>query len=222
MANIIACVNFYGHNDPGVAGIPLGCVPISRGFYKATKRYLKLTYASNIVGESRLSGLQSPKGTLRFFDYNAALNETGNSDLAKTILQKVAESMVESGDGPVLAYLITGFSAGGVSAIHLGRVLTQKMETIWYIGLADPAFQRGESDYLMKHSGVTARYSKNYYQTKQNSSDEEEIHDQVQDFKTNIDLTNRLANDEDDPHKAAVKMGNDLMFNDIKWCLENC
>jgi len=60
----------------------------------------------------------------------------------------------------------------------------------------------------------------NYYQTKQNSPDTAEIHDEVVGF-SNFSLDRELP-ENTDYDDSAVRIGNNRIFNDVMWCLEHC
>ena len=225
MPKAIVSINFFGHNEPSFSSLPAEYAPLNKKFGKAAYRYyIGTSWAGlNVIGKGRLEGCKSPKGKLYFYDYNSALNEPDNKALAQKVLDKInVEIKDKDEDGNALerVFLITGYSAGGVSAMHMARLLKANTFPIFYIGLADAAFQRNESEYLMSTAGFTAKYMKNYYQTKENQPDVSEIHDEVLGF-SNFNLNDNVAK-ESEFHKSAIKVANDRMFDDVKWCLENC
>jgi len=230
MAEPIVSINFYGHDSPEVAGTDASFVPLTRQAPKTVSRQLKRSWTLHVVGKERLLGCESRGREKAFYDYNAALNEESNKALAETILKLIMDSKTSSGDfSPANLtglFLITGYSSGGPSALHMARLLTKRAK-VCYVGLADAEFERGNTDYLMRKNDVTGKYLKNYYQTKGNGSDNPFIHDAIDGF-TNFKLDGEIKDEGDSEeaashyHDAAVKIANERLFNDLKWCMENC
>jgi hypothetical protein len=229
----LRCVNFYGHNDPLVVGLQAGVAP----FGDLTNEARRIVHRSmlHVISRDRVGGLYTPAGydlgpfstpkgvyDLHWvYDFNSALNpstaRTVASDLYATIVgdsQRWAKAVNKP--APDLVFLITGYSAGGVTALTFGQLIKTNRQEVMYIGLSDPAFQRGESDDLMQAPGVSAKYMKNYYQTLENDPAVTEIHDAVAGF-ANFNLDGEV--DKDDPHTSAVRKGNDKMYWDIVYCV---
>jgi hypothetical protein len=77
-----------------------------------------------------------------------------------------------------VTFIIHGFSAGGITALHFARWIPDNQ--IVYLALSDAAFMRDESDDLMLDPGSCAYYlNENYYQSYDNSSKSREIHGRV-------------------------------------------
>jgi hypothetical protein len=182
-----------------------------------------------VVGKERLADCNSKGKEKCFYDYNAALNEEANKTLTEDILKKIVDGKTAAGD-PCAAslssiFLITGYSSGGVSALHMARLLLKRTK-IFYVGLADAEFERNNTEYLMIKSDVTANYPKNYYQTKGNGDDNPFIHDAIVGF-TNFKLDGEIPDEgtsekaASNYHDKAVKIANERLFNDLQWCMEN-
>ena len=219
MQKSVICINFYGHADPAVAGTPASSTPMG-AFFRSLGRNMRRSGTLSIVSNSRIGSPKLENKTVSVVDYNAALNESANRALASKVLNGCIAACREDVE---LVFLVTGYSSGGLSAIYMARHLAALKLNVFYIGLADAAFQRdqnGQPDDLISHPGVTAKYKKNYYQTKQNSPDTEEIHDEVVGF-SNFSLDRELP-ENTDYHESAVRIGNNRIFNDVMWCLEHC
>ncbi|MCA9008715.1 MAG: hypothetical protein KDB01_03160 [Planctomycetaceae bacterium] len=212
----IICINLYGHADDAIAGKEASIAPLG-AFLRSQGRQLKRDFILNVVSASRIGSPTQPPKSLRVLDYNAALGENANKALVKSLRSDWFASCAANVQQ---LFLITGYSSGGVTAIHMGRYLTEQNLNVFYVGLADAAFQRGESDYLRLKSGVKGKYLKNYYQTLENNESNPEIHDTVDGFSPfNLDSQVRGSANF---HDAAVQIGNQRMFEDVMWCIENC
>jgi hypothetical protein len=215
MAKAFVCLNFYGHGDPAVAGLPATAAPFG-AFFRSQGRIIRRGATLRAVSASRIGCPQVAGKKLAVFDYNAALGEEANKSLpAKLITGEIAKCS----DEDQLFYMITGFSSGGVTAIHVAAHLARIGAKVVYVGLSDSAFQRNESDYLMLNSGVRADYMKNDFQTLENDPKNPEIHDAVAGF-TNFNLDDRMDQGSD-LHQQAVIIGNDRMCDDVVWCYKN-
>ena len=208
MANAYVNVNFYGHNRGELSGTP--------DEWKGFASFLQLRRANilNVVGYVSYASIPV---ACDVYNYNAVLgpkNEAGSAQIAATIARKTTV--------PNPIYLITGFSSGGTSALYFARAIASMPNAeIGYIGLADAAFYKGESEDLMKMPRVSAKYPKNYYQTKGNAPDVAEMHGQVDGF-TNFNLNAMVtATSIAAEHEQAVVQGNYYMINDVLWCLQN-
>jgi hypothetical protein len=72
-------------------------------------------------------------------------------------------SRASSWDRPreIQFFLVTGYSAGGVTAIYFARAVNQRKDaTLDYLGLAHAAFYDPESTGLMKPPRFTGKYLK--------------------------------------------------------------
>ncbi len=206
MANVYVNVNFYGHGRTELSGLSdeRGIMP--------SRLQLRREYTLKVVGYAGFPGKP-----VSIYNYNSVLgpsNEAAAGALATAISGRNGAS------NPI--YLITGYSAGGTTALYFARAIAKISNTeIGYIGLADAAFYTGESADLMTNPGVTAKYPKNYFQTKGNAPDVLEIHGPVTGF-TNFDLNQQVtATSIADQHEQAVIKGNFNMNNDVIWCLGN-
>ena len=219
MQKAIVCINFYGHADPAVAGTPAGTAPMG-AFFRSLGREGRRATTLSVVSASRIGTPKHENKTVSVLDYNAALNESANKALSNKILTGCIAACREDVEQ---VFLVTGFSSGGITAIYMARQLATMKLNLFYIGLADAAFQRdknGNPDDLIDHPGVIAKYKKNYYQTKQNAPDVEEIHDEVNGF-SNFPLDSQLP-EGIDYHQSAVSIGNKRIYNDVMWSIENC
>ena len=211
MPKAIISINFYGHNNPVISGVRYGYVPLKSGFFKASAGYY-LGKDFNRVKEERIKDTKCPNGKLHVYDYNSGLSESDNREISKNLMNKIKSEVTDE-----KVFLITGYSAGGVTAVHMAQQVEQNSFTLFYIGLADAAFTRGSSDNLMTQHGLKGKYMKNYFQTLQNASDVDEIHDEVLGF-TNFNLNDQLVKG-DDLHQSACTVGNGKMLDDVKWCM---
>lgn len=216
MSKTIICINFYGHNDPSVAGQPATEAPLG-AFWRSTSRSVKRDVVLKVVNRSRIGCPNFPDRKIGVLDFNAALGENANKALAKKVLTSINLACAEDEEQ---FFLVTGYSSGGVTALHMAQSLLALKLNVYYIGLADAAFQRGESDYLMTKPGVASvKYKKNYYQTKENDPTNPEIHDTVDGF-TPFDLTGQVS--DGNAHQDAVVIGNQKMLDDVMWCIKYC
>lgn len=216
MAKSIICINFYGHADTAVAGQPAAAAPLG-AYTRSTARKYKRANTLHVVSASRIGSTNWPNKKVAVLDYNAALGEAANMALAASLMTNPVVVPTKDGER---CFLVTGYSSGGISAIHMARHLNKLELNVFYVGLADAAFLRGDSDYLLKQSGVRATYPKNYYQTRENDPANPEIHDDVVGFKK-FDLSSQLPANADF-HESAVTIGNQKMYEDVMWCIENC
>lgn len=216
MSKSIYCINFYGHNDSSVAGQPAGAAPLG-AFWRSAARGVKRERTLKVVGASRIGCPNVPGKRVAVLDYNAGLGEGANKVLAGKIMGSLNLACSENDEQ---IFLVTGYSSGGISAIHMALALNRAKQNVFYVGLSDAAFQRNESDYLLKSSGVVAKYRKNYYQTKENDPTNPEIHDEVAGF-TNFNLDKDLPTGQNE-HESAVIIGNQKMIDDVLWCIQNC
>jgi hypothetical protein len=215
MGKVVVCINFYGHADAAIAGKPASAAPFGAIFRSAARTFQRDLTLKVVSGE-RIGCPNLPGKKVGVVDYNAALGEGANKELAKSVL--TGEIAACSDDD--WFYLVTGYSSGGVSALHTARRINELKLNLYYVGLSDAAFQRGESDYLLTQPGVTAKYKKNYYQTKENDPVVSEIHNAVTGF-SNFNLDDQLAAGVN-AHQSAVTIGNQRMYEDVKWCIQNC
>ena len=211
MPKAVISINFYGHNNPVISGVRYGYAPLKSGFFKATAGYF-FGKDFNRVKEERLKDVKCPNGKLSVYDYNSGLSEADNKSITKNLLNQIKSEISDE-----MVFLITGYSAGGVTAVHMAQQIEQNSLNLFYIGLADAAFTRGSSDDLMTQHGLKGKYMKNYFQTLQNAPDVDEIHDEVNGF-TNFNLNDQLVKGED-LHISACTIGNGKMLNDVKWCI---
>ena len=209
MANAYVNVNFYGHQRGELSGTP----DVWKGF--ASLLQLRRANILNVVGYVSYASIPV---TCDVYNYNAVLgpsNEAGCKQIAATIAHNTTV--------PNPRYLITGYSSGGTSALYFARAIAVMPNTeIGYIGLADAAFYPKESDGLMKMPLVSAKYRKNYYQTKGNAPDVREIHGRIEVDFNNYDLNPWVTTTSSaEAHDQAVVLGNYYMINDVFWCLQN-
>lgn len=186
MATIYYVVTFAGHNDKRKAGI------------------------RNPVEFADLAPLiAAGSGNVSRFAFMAGVGKTSSQVVARDVLTIAQQYFATEYPGKAFSdvrFLVYGASAGGITALTFAGMVPDIQ--IGYIGLADAAFYRGDSDSFMGAPGSHAFFkNENFFQVYQNSPSESEIHGEVRGF-TNIDLTNRLtlAQIKADPHVAAIKL----------------
>lgn len=117
--------------------------------------------------------------------------------------------------------LLAGSSCGGVTACRTLEILNSIGYDIPYIGLADAAFIKGETTgylWVPPKGSASVSYKKNYYQSLQNSSAREEVHDEVPTF-SNFNLNGDITID--DPHVSCCSIAKTKIINDLIWCIAN-
>lgn len=219
MPKAIVSINFYGHPNPNISGVRYGFAPLNRHFFKEVAHYF-LGKDFNRVGQAKLKHIIPSNRKLWFYDYYSALNENDNKMLAKFLVGHIMMEISKeepNNNTPEIAFLITGFSAGGITALHMAIELERIFMNVFYVGLADAAFIRNESEYLMTGHGLMAKYKKNYFQTKGNHPEIDEIHDEITGF-INFNLNEQLTGGED-LHQSACSIGNSRILEDVKWCI---
>ena len=117
--------------------------------------------------------------------------------------------------------LLAGSSCGGVTACRTLELLSSVGYDIPYVGLADAAFIKGEtSGYLWvpPKGSASVSYKKNYYQSLQNNSSREEVHDEIPSY-SNFNLNAEVTND--NPHVSCCAVAKSKIINDMIWCIAN-
>lgn len=227
MPNFLIEVDFYGHGDPRMSGVDATAPPSD----------LRI-YAGSAAWGYRLGKLEAPQAVIagKMFSSRAnvltrgywAVFGTQNVIRTKQIFDEALRD-AKSRNASNIMFLISGYSAGGVSAIHLARHVNGSTNcTLLYIGLSDAAFEKGEHDSLVRTPAVTARYPKNYYQTLGNFPDVDEQHVALPTF-TNYPLDDQMSYDRnamnagtiDELHRQAVVIGNRRVKDDLTWCYDN-
>ena len=217
MAQSFINVNFYGHDQPELSGLPAGEAPTLKLYGNVALRTLRRQLSFKAVGMTRDFSGPYPN-TVPSYNYNAVLgppNEGKTKALAETLVSKL-----KPGANPI--FLVTGYSAGGVTALWFGRAINRRRDaTLGYIGLSEAAFYEPDSGHLMRSPGAVAKYRKNYFQTKGNAPDVAEIHGPVA-FFSNFNLDGEITGDDvANLHEQALVKGNLRMTDDVAWCVGN-
>jgi hypothetical protein len=186
MATIYYVVTFAGHGDPKNAGI------------------------RNPAGFAKLAPLiAAGSGNVTRFAFMAGVGKISSQTVARNVLTIAQQYFATEYRGKAFSdvrFLVYGSSSGGITALTFAGLVPDTQ--IGYIGLADAAFHRGETDFFMKAPGSRAFFkNENFWQGYQNFPSEPEIHGEVSGFN-NIDLTNRLTSMQvkADPHVAAIEL----------------
>jgi hypothetical protein len=217
-------VNFYGHGESEISGKRDFETTGAKQAAKKIARDLKRAYQLKVVGDvlseyDPLNNDDPGKPMVFILNYNAILGMPQEPRVKEMFAECQAAAANAKESRPI--YLVTGFSAGGVTAIYFGREVNRADGNLFYLGLSDAAFEKNESTQLMTVPGVTATYPKNYYQTKGNADDVDEVHDQVAGFR-NFNLDSQMVGTSiDDLHRQAVVIGNQRMADDLRWCVKN-
>ncbi|MBL8311619.1 MAG: hypothetical protein JNL19_14455 [Burkholderiales bacterium] len=196
MATIYFVVTFSGHNDPKRSG---------------TRNNAGFAYLAPL--------LQEGAREVSRFAFFAGLGLTDSNRVAESVLATTRSYFATEYRGRSfsdLRFLIYGASAGGITALSFALKVPDSQ--IAYIGLADAAFYRGETDQFMTNPGSRAYFgNENFFQTWQNNPDEPEIHGPVKGF-TNTDMTNTLTHKEvaGDPHVACIQRAVPICLNSMK------
>jgi hypothetical protein len=224
MANFLINVNFYGHGDPALSGLPVREMPPSMKYavklpLLALRREVSLEVVGNEMYDPKYNNQETSQ--LWINNYNAVLGPS-NKSKSGSILEGIMSVANTQRPDMDKMFLVTGYSAGGMTALYFSQHVNKRKDAeLLYIGLSDAAFYE-EDAHLMTSPGVNARYMKNYYQTKGNADDVAERHDYVAGFHTNFNLDSQISATEiDEMHKDAVIRGNRYMSNDLRWCVEH-
>jgi|SRR5271166_2493923 len=147
MSKPIVNINFYGHDKPEFSGLPADFAPLgslSKGAWQMYRRGSPFFLEGlNVVGRDRLQAkygrgergvgdvsLKIPVGEkdVCIYDYNAARTRDSNSRLALDLLDSRISVDLKSSGGlnQDTIFLITGSSAGCISALYLGRLLCER------------------------------------------------------------------------------------------------
>lgn len=188
------------------------------------KKYFVVHFSGH--GDLKLQGTRDHKafrdlasllecGDVSRFCFYAGLGVDASKRVARGVLGIIRGWAGKTDD---VTFIIHGFSAGGVTALHFARWIPDHQ--IAYIALSDAAFMRDESDDLMLDPGSRAYYlNENYYQRYDQSSRSREIHGPISasGWKNIPVLLPLVLN----PHAAAVAAADRDIFETMKQIVKD-
>lgn len=230
MSKHLFCINFYGHNSPSIAGTPAWGMQLGLDI-EAIRRDIRRVSTLNVISSARLAPLLTPhQHGQRFWgtDWNAALAPADHYRLADVVYKHILSQgfSSQSTEPRELFFIITGYSVGGITALAMAQYLSIPWNgaprgNVLLVGLADAAFQRGETEHLMRMPGIIdpAAWKLNYFQMRENFPDVREIKGRVEGFENHkVDVTmpdDLIGIFQDLPHEQAIRAGNNAIFEKI-------
>lgn len=231
MSKHLFCINFYGHDSPSLVGTKAWSgLGAQLGVHDIT-RNIRRTTTLNVISAARVLNLFVPqRHGQRFWcvDWNAGLALEDHYRVADKVYTDIVTNgfIGQQTEPRELFFIITGYSAGGISALYMAQYLSVPWSgaprgNVLLLGLADAAFQRGETDFLMRVPGIIdpAAWKLNYFQVKENHPDIREVKGRIDGFENHmVKVTtpdDLIGIFQDSPHEQAIRAGNNAIFEKI-------